>query len=181
MSVGALGGALPTGDWAVQAIGTDAGWLASHAQAGGRLSVSERLTTGGGQPLAVNPGTTVTSAGPLLLENGRPAIDAAAEGVFDPRDLNDYTFSAYRHARTMIGVDSRGRILLATVDGIAGVSEGMTLTEEAALMRSLGAVDAMNLDGGGSTQFAALGQVLDDPSSIPLRPVGDTVEVVANS
>jgi exopolysaccharide biosynthesis protein len=56
----------------------------------------------------------------------------------------------------------------------------MTLTEEAALMRSLGAVNAMNLDGGGSTQFASNGQVLDDPSSSPLRPVGDTVEAVSN-
>jgi exopolysaccharide biosynthesis protein len=121
---------------------------------------------------------TVTSAGPILLQNGRPAIDAVAEGVFDPRDLNDYSFSAYRHARTMIGVDEQGRILLATVDGIPGVSENMTLTEKADLMRSLGAVDAMNLDGGGSTQFASFGQVLDDPSSSPLRPVGDTVEVV---
>jgi exopolysaccharide biosynthesis protein len=181
LSVGAPGGTLPAGDWAVQAIGTDEAWLASHAQAGARLSVSERLRTAQGQPLALNPGMSVTSAGPLLLENGRPAIDAAAEGVFDLRDLNDYTFSAYRHARTMIGVDSRGRIILATVDGIAGVSEGMTLTEEAALMRSLGAVDAMNLDGGGSTQFASFGAVLDDPSSNPLRPVGDTVEAVPNS
>ena len=124
---------------------------------------------------------TVTSAGPILLQNGPPAIDAVAEGVLDPRDLNDYTFSAYRHARTMIGADSRGRILLATVDGIPGVSEGMTLTEEAALMRSLGAVDAMNLDGGGSTQFASYGQVLDDPSSSPLRPVGDTVEALPST
>jgi hypothetical protein len=181
VSVGAPGGTLPVGDSAVQAIGTDAAWLATHAPVGARLSVSERLTSGGGQPLTLQPGTTVTSAGPLLLENGRSAIDAVAEGVFDTRDLNDYTFSAYRHARTMIGVDRRGRIVLATVDGIAGVSEGMTLTEEAALMRSLGAVDAMNLDGGGSTQFASFGQVLDDPSSVPLRPVGDTVEVVSNS
>lgn len=178
VSAGTPGGSLPAGDWAVQAVGSDAAWLASHAQAGARLSVSERLRTRQGQPLQLNPATTVTSAGPMLLQNGRPAIDAVAEGVLDPRDLNDYTFSAYRHARTMIGVDSRGRILLATVDGIAGVSEGMTLTEEAALMRSLGAVDAMNLDGGGSTQFASFGQVLDDPSSSPLRPVGDTVEVV---
>jgi hypothetical protein len=181
VSVGTPGGTLPAGDWAVQAIGTDGTWLASHAQVGARLSVSERLWTGPGQPLQLNPTTTATSAGPILLQNGRPAIDAVAEGVFDPRDLNDYTFSAYRHARTMIGVDSQGRILLATVDGIPGVSEGMTLTEEAALMRSLGAVDAMNLDGGGSTQFASYGQVLDDPSSSPLRPVGDTVEAVPNT
>ena len=181
VSVGTPGGALPAGDWAVQAIGTDEPWLASHAQVGAQLSVSERLWTGQGQPLQVNPSTTAASAGPILLQNGRPAVDAVAEGVLDPRDLNDYTFSAYRHARTMIGVDSKGRTILATVDGIAGVSEGMTLTEEAVLMRSLGAVDAMNLDGGGSTQFASYGQVLDDPSSSPLRPVGDTIEAVPNS
>ena len=181
VSVGTPGGTLPAGDWAVQAIGTYAAWLASHAQVGAQLSVSERLFDEQGQPLHLDPGMTATSAGPILLQNGRPAMDAVAEGVFDPRDLNDYTFSAYRHARTMIGVDSQGRILLATVDGIAGVSEGMTLTEEAALMRSLGAVDAMNLDGGGSTQFASYGQVLDDPSSSPLRPVGDTIEVVPNT
>jgi hypothetical protein len=180
VSAGTPGGTLPAGDWAVQAIGTDEAWLAAHVRAGARLSVSEQLRTGSGRPLGLNPGTTVTSAGPLLLQNGRPAIDAVAEGVLDPRDLNDYTFSAYKHARTMIGVDRQGRILLATVDGIPGVSEGMTLTEEAAFMRSLGAVDAMNLDGGGSTQFASFGQVLDDPSSSPLRPVGDTVEAVPN-
>jgi len=181
VSVGTPGGSLPAGDWAVQAIGTDEAWLASHAQVGARLSVSERLWTGQGQPLQLSPGMTAASAGPMLLQNGRTAVDAVAEGVLDPRDLNDYTFSAYRHARTMIGVDSQGRIILATVDGIAGVSEGMTLTEEAALMRSLGAVDAMNLDGGGSTQFASYGQVLDDPSSSPLRPVGDTIEAVPNT
>ena len=81
----------------------------------------------------------------------------------------------------MIGVDSQGRIILATVDGIVDVSEGMTLTEEAVFMRSLGAVDAMNLDGGGSTQFAWYGNVLDDPSSSPLRPVGDTIEAVPST
>ncbi|MBV9793394.1 MAG: phosphodiester glycosidase family protein [Actinobacteria bacterium] len=178
VSAGAPGGSLSAGDWAVQAIGTDEAWLAAHAKTGTRLSVSERLRTPSGQPLRLSAATTVTSAGPILLAGGRTAIDAAAEGVFDPRDLNDYTFSADKHARTMIGVGRQGRILLATVDGIPGVSEGMTLTEEAAFMRSLGAVDAMNLDGGGSTQFASFGQVLDDPSSSPLRPVGDTVEVV---
>lgn len=180
VSVGAPGGTLPAGDWAVQAIGTDEAWLASHAQTGAQLSVTERLRTGQGQPFELSSSTTVASAGPILLQNGRTAIDAVAEGVFDPRDLNDYTFSVTRNARTLIGVGIQGRIILATVDGVAGVSEGMSLTEEAALMRSLGAVDAMNLDGGGSTQFVSFGQVLDHPSSSPLRPVGDTIEVVAN-
>ena len=121
---------------------------------------------------------SIASAAPMLPRDGRADIDAVNEGVLDPRDLNDYTFSAYRHARTFVGVDGGGRLLLATADGIPGVSGGLTLTEEADLMRSLGAVDAMNLDGGGSTQFASEGQLLNDASSSPLRPVGDTIEVV---
>jgi hypothetical protein len=178
VSVGAPGGTLPAGDSAVQAIGSDAAWLTGHARVGRQLNVSEQLRTASGQPVGLGPQTSIASAGPVLVRGGRIAIDAVDEGVFDPRDLNDYTFSAYRHARTFVGVDGRGRLLLATADGIPGVSEGLTLTEEAELMRSLGAVDAMNLDGGGSTQFASDGQLLNDASSAPLRPVGDTIEIV---
>ncbi len=178
VSLGTPGGALPAGDSAVQAIGSDAAWLSAHARVGQRLSVLEQLRTAHGAPFPLHPNTSVASAGPVLLRGGRPAIDASDEGVFDPRDLNDYTFSAYRHARTFVGVDGRGRLLLATADGIAGVSAGLTLTEEADVMRSLGAVDAMNLDGGGSTQFASEGQLINDASSSPLRPVGDTIQVV---
>ncbi len=178
VSLGTPGGALPAGDSAVQAIGADVAWLTGHAHVGQRLSVFEQLRTARGAPFPLHPGMSIASAGPVLLRAGRAAIDAVNEGVLDPRDLNDYTFSAYRHARTFVGVDGRGRLLLATADGIAGVSAGLTLTEEADVMRSLGAVDAMNLDGGGSTQFASEGQLLNDASSSPLRPVGDTIQVV---
>jgi len=162
----------------VQAIGTDAAWLSAHAQIGQRLTVSEQLRTAWGAPFPLNSDMSIASAGPVLLGGGRTTIDASGEGVFDPRDLNDYTFSAYRHARTFVGIDRRGRLLIATADGIPGVSAGLTLTEEADVMESLGAVDAMNLDGGGSTQFASKGQLLNDASSSPLRPVGDTIQVV---
>jgi hypothetical protein len=178
VSLGTPGGTLPAGDSAVQAIGGDAAWLTQHAQPGQRLNVSEQLRTASGAPFGLNSQSSISSAGPVLLHDGQTAIDALNEGVFDPRDLNDYTFSAYRHARTFVGVDARGRLLLATADGIPGASEGLTLTEEAHVMRSLGAVDAMNLDGGGSTQFASEGQLLNDASSVPLRPVGDTIQVV---
>jgi hypothetical protein len=181
VSVSLPGGTLPVGDSAVQAIGADAAWLTANAQLGQRLSLREQVRTPWGGSLALTPHTSIASAGPTLLRNGRVAIDATNEGVLDPHDLNDYTFSAYRHARTFVGVDGRGRLLLATADGIPGVSEGLTLTEEAELMRSLGAVDAMNLDGGGSTQFASEGQLINDASSVPLRPVGDTIEVVPGS
>jgi len=181
VSARAPGGSLPTGDWAVQAIGTDAAWLSAHAPVGAQLSARTQVTTAHGRPLRLTPATTVSSAGPILLHDGHPAIDAVTEGTLNPQDQDDYTFSAYKHARTMIGVRADGDILLATVDGIPGVSEGMTLTEEAALMRSLGATDAMNLDGGGSTQFASFGQIVGQPSSNPLRPVGDTIDVVPAS
>jgi hypothetical protein len=178
VSLGTPGGTLPAGDSAVQAIGADAAWLSAHARVGQRLSVSDQLRTSRGARFPLNRDMSIASAGPVLLRGGLPAIDAFDEGVFDPRDLNDYTFSAYRHARTFAGVDGGGRLLLATADGIPGVSAGLTLTEEADLMRSLGAVDAMNLDGGGSTQFASHGQLVNDASSSPLRPVGDTIQVV---
>ena len=80
----------------MQAIGTDSAWLASHASVGARLSVPERLRTPDGRPLALQPGTTVTSAGPMLRQNGRTDIDAAAEGVFDPRDTTRNTSDGHR-------------------------------------------------------------------------------------
>lgn len=61
----------------------------------------------------------------------------------------------------------------------AGVSEGLTLSEEAELMHSLGAVDAMNLDGGGSTSFVVHGQTINQTSdSTSPRPIGDSIEIV---
>jgi hypothetical protein len=63
--------------------------------------------------------------------------------------------------------------------GIPGVSEGLSLTEEAKLMRSLGAVDAMNLDGGGSTSFVVNGTTINRTSDAAgPRAVGDSIEVV---
>lgn len=181
VSLGAAGGTLPAGDSALQAIGAQAAWISANVHVGARLAIDEQIRTSSGVRVPLTPTTSIASAGPMLLRDGRSGIDAVDEGVLDPRDLNDYTFSAYRHARTLVGIDARGRVILGTADGVPGVSEGLTLSEEAALMRSLGAVDAMNLDGGGSTEFAVNGQLANDASSSPLRPVGDTIQVVPAS
>jgi hypothetical protein len=181
VSLAAPGGTLPAGDSAVQAIGSQAAWISTNVHLGARLAIDEQIRTATGTRMPLTGTTSIASAGPMLLRGGHTAIDAVEEGVLDPRDLNDYTFSAYRHARTLVGIDDRGRLILVAADGVAGVSEGLTLSEEAALMRSLGAVDAMNLDGGGSTEFAVNGQLVNDASSSPLRPVGDTIEVVPAS
>jgi hypothetical protein len=61
-----------------------------------------------------------------------------------------------RHPRTNVGVTRDGRVLMVTVDGRQpGYSTGVSLSDAGRLMVSLGAVDAFNLDGGGSTVMAA--------------------------
>ena len=61
---------------------------------------------------------------------------------------------------------------MVVVDGRqAGYSEGMTLPELARLFESLGATDAINLDGGGSSSLALSGELANSPihTSIPGR------------
>ncbi|MFI5606981.1 phosphodiester glycosidase family protein [Amycolatopsis sp. NPDC051903] len=180
LSVGARGGAVPAGGSAVQGIGASAGWLTAHAVAGRRLTVDERVRTAAGKPVELRAGDGIVSAAPVLLRDGRQAIDAATEGVLDPKDLSfGYAWAEQRQPRTMAGLDAQGRLLLVTVDGRQpGVSEGVTLEEGAQLMRSLGAVDALNLDGGGSTAMAVNGALVNHPSDATgERPIGDAVLV----
>jgi hypothetical protein len=76
-------------------------------------------------------------------------------GKVDPPSRTEDLESSQRHPRTGVGVTADGRILMVTVDGRrAGYSVGVTLKEMGQLMRSLGATDALNLDGGGSTVMA---------------------------
>jgi hypothetical protein len=57
--------------------------------------------------------------------------------------------------RTAVGIAPGNKLLLATIDGRqAGFSEGMYLREVAELLKSYGATEAINLDGGGSTTMA---------------------------
>ena len=63
---------------------------------------------------------------------------------------------AGNHPRTAAGVDASGKILyLVTVEGRLADSRGMTLTELAQFMQTLGVYNAINLDGGGSTTMVA--------------------------
>ena len=65
-----------------------------------------------------------------------------------------YPSGVQRHPRTGLGVTAEGRVLMVTVDGRRTASKGVTLGEMGQLMKSLGAVHAFNLDGGGSTVMA---------------------------
>ncbi|NLY29778.1 MAG: phosphodiester glycosidase family protein [Firmicutes bacterium] len=113
--------------------------------------------------------------GPRLLRNGQIAVTGQEE-----RFQADITQG--RAPRTALGVTAAGELLLATVNGRqSNISIGMTLEELAELMQELGAVDAMNLDGGGSSTMVVRGIVLNAPSDGRPRPVSNALLVWAET
>lgn len=117
---------------------------------------------------------------------GRPVV--VRDSVVAPQvDSGAASFSTSRHPRTAAGVASNGRrLLLVTVDGRQKpYSDGMTLRELANLMLALGARDAINLDGGGSTAMVVKSPrsgeltVVNKPSDANgERAVGNALAVV---
>jgi exopolysaccharide biosynthesis protein len=102
--------------------------------------------------------------GPVLVRDGKP--------VYRANEAFEVTQIAPRHPRTAIGQTAEGRIILVVVDGRqAGYSVGMTTFEMALTMTRLGAVRAMQLDGGGSSTLAFDGTVLNRPSDGRERPI----------
>ena len=97
-------------------------------------------------------------SGPILVEKG--SIKS-----FEADTPDKQSFYMRRHPRSIIGQDSRGAIWLVVVDGRApGHSEGISIIEAAALSWRLGLVNALNLDGGGSsTLWVAPAGVINHP------------------
>ncbi|MFB7501318.1 phosphodiester glycosidase family protein [Streptomyces sp. NPDC056161] len=182
VSSGERGGVVPAQGSVLQGTGEAAAWLTEHAGVGRRLTLREDVRDASGRQVRLGPDDSIVSAAPTLVEDGRVHIDAATEGTLDPLDLSfGFAWSNVRQPRTLAGVDRHGRLLLVTVDGRRpGVSEGFTLAEAARFMRSLGAVQALNLDGGGSTTMAVDGALVNGPSDATgERAVGDTIQVLA--
>jgi hypothetical protein len=114
--------------------------------------------------------TELVGGFPLLLRDGDPVLDRVP--------AIRAAFALERHPRSAIGVRRDGTVLIVTVDGRQpGYSEGMTLPELTDLLVELGAVDALNLDGGGSTTLVVGGQVVNRPSDPVERPVTNAVVV----
>lgn len=91
------------------------------------------------------------------------------------RNNNGDSLCTARHPRTVLGLSADKRTLyLAVVDGRATGRVGMTCDELAALMKELGASDAVNLDGGGSSTMWIAG------SGVVNRPSDGSERVVAN-
>ena len=84
------------------------------------------------------------------------------------------------HPRTIVGFSrDSATLFLLTVDGRQEKSVGMTLVEAATMMKKLGAWNAMNFDGGGSTTMVIGGEVVNTPSDATgEREVGNALVVV---
>ena len=110
----------------------------------------------------------------LLRKDGK-----ALSGWPESEGVQATTFVAVRHPRTVIGTDRRGNIWLIAIDGRQpSHSLGMTFTELLALCARLDLVNALNLDGGGSTTMVAKDAIVNKPSDAAgPRAVSDAILV----
>ncbi|WP_217199613.1 phosphodiester glycosidase family protein [Streptomyces buecherae] len=172
------GGAVPAGGSVLAGIGEGERWLREHAAVGQRLTVRENIVDEHGRQVRLGSRDDIVSGGPRLVRDGRVAVDFAADGI-DRADEPSfaYAWGLKRNPRTAVGVDARGRLIVVTTAGRQpGYSDGLGLHEMAQLMRSLGARQAMNLDGGGSSAMAVNGKLLTMPSDATgERAVGDAL------
>ncbi|WP_078489424.1 phosphodiester glycosidase family protein [Streptomyces bikiniensis] len=155
------GGPVPKDGRALYGIGEGADWLREHVRRGTAPDVSIPLTDSSGEDLTGFVDTAV-GGGRRLLSGGRVVLSERDRAATD------------RPPRTLAGVTADGSVLLVTVDGRdPGASEGATLAESAGLLSSLGAVDGLNLDGGGSTTMVVGGELRNRPREAVGDPVGE--------
>lgn len=105
--------------------------------------------------------TNTFSFGPTLVTNGEVAGDFSSVQIdknFGNRSIQD------ANPRTGIGMIAPNHFVFIVVDGRkTNYSRGMTLTEFANLFHELGATEAYNLDGGGSSTMYFMGRVVNNP------------------
>jgi hypothetical protein len=124
------------------ALGTE--WRTVHGLKSDGLDLADHIVQGAG-----------------LIKRAGDRLD----GWDETEGLNPESFTDVRHPRTLIGLDGRGYIWLAAVDGRrSDHSVGMTFADLGKLSDRLGLTDALNLDGGGSTTMVVNGQVVNRPS-----------------
>ncbi len=100
--------------------------------------------------------THIISGGPYLIKNGNVFIDIQEQKLLA---------IGGRNPRTAIGYTADNKLILVAVDGRENYSIGLTLNELANLMKELGCVNAMNLDGGGSTVMYVNGRIVNTPQN----------------
>lgn len=110
----------------------------------------------------------------MAITGNKFLVDDGLVQVVDDREMQP---------RTAVGIDAdTGEVLLVVVDGRQSFSRGYTMVEMARLMIDLGADEALNLDGGGSSTMVARHEngrigVVNSPSDGFQRSVANALEV----
>lgn len=113
-------------------------------------------------PFALEGGPLILQAGEIRLSDG---FDAYIKNAREPR--------------TAVGLTPEGRLLLVTVDGrVPGHSQGIALSELARLFLELGATEALNWDGGGSTTMMIGSELVSRVATGWCRPVSNALIIV---
>ena len=148
---------------------------------GGTVLTALRSESTAAEITALTPGTTVSvtwslqgwsgitgviGGNPLILDNG---VNTVAPGCS--------TYLCSRNARTGVGVTAAGTIIMVVVD-LAHGSNGVTLHDFADLLRGLGAINALNLDGNGSSTMWVKGKTVNQPGD-PGRRVSSALAILA--
>jgi len=98
----------------------------------------------------------IIGAGPLLLLNNQIILNGEGEKF-------SKAFNTQKASRSAVAVDNQGKIILVAVHNRIG-GNGATLEEFAQILQKIGAVSALNLDGGSSTQMYLGGEIIDRSS-----------------
>ncbi len=131
------------------------------------------------QLLALLPGTPMRLHWTFGWANVFDAVGGAPMMIQGGTLTGQCNSACGRQPRTGVGVTANGQILLVVVDGRQQTwSLGPTIGEFARIMADLGAVTALNLDGGGSSTMVVKGEVVNRPSDGHERAISNAILVL---
>lgn len=142
-----------------------AAWELSKLKLGSKVKIVQSMGS------TLDRAVHAVGAGPCLVKEGQIYLTTLGEEFGSD-------VAGGRAPRTAIGVTKDQKALLVVVDGRRRTSTGLTLLEMAQFMLDQGAVDAMNLDGGGSSEMIVGSRIVNEPSDGRERRIGAGIAVV---
>ncbi len=108
---------------------------------------------------------TAIGGGPVLLQNGEIKVTNNEERMFAGKGIRD------KHPRTAMGYTRDNKLIILVIEGRNFNAGGATLTQEAQIFKDLNCLEALNLDGGGSSCLLINGKETIKLSDKMQRPV----------
>jgi hypothetical protein len=152
---------LPQDKFVLSGHGNARDFLLQNCQVGDTVRIIQKLADSPERLMQLVGG------GPWFLQNG---VD-----VISPTDVT-------RHPRTGVGYsEDKNTLYLMVVDGRSTESIGMDYHHMSDFFKFVGAWNAMNLDGGGSSTFVVRNSVMNDPSDGDERTVANSMLCISSA